>query len=184
MTFSAHYFNWMDFTIITIVLLSTIISLFRGFLREAVSLVVWIIGALLALKFSDDVQPLLTQWIASPKIRYIAAFIVIFGVVFVIGILINVVLHKLVDKTGLSLTDRALGFFFGFARGVLIVALLLMFVNVGMKKEGSGLAQSRLAPEFKPLVAWLNTFLPQQLKNLSQWVRDNDDNNVIAGGTL
>ena len=173
----ASHFNWVDYTIIGIIAFSIIISFFRGFLREAVSLVVWIAGVLLALKFATPVQVHLQAWIASATIRYIIAFVALFLVVFIVGALLNALLHAVVSKTGLSATDRLLGIFFGGVRGLLIIAILLMFVSVGNVKDGTALAQSRLAPEFKPIVVWLNGFLPMQIKQLSQWVRNGNVGN-------
>lgn len=166
------YFNWVDFTIIGIILFSIIISLFRGFLREAVSLIVWVAAAVVAFKFVDPVQVHLIPWIASDSVRYATTLIGLFLSVFIIGIFLNMLVHVLVNKSGLSVTDRLLGVFFGAARGLLIVSVLLMFLSVGNIQDGSELARSQLVPDFKPMITWLNQFLPQQLKYFSQWLVD------------
>lgn len=166
----SNIFNWIDCAILCIVLISTLISFYHGFVREAISLIVWISGILIALKFSTEVQNYFSLWISSSNLRYACAFVLIFLCVFIIGVIVNALIHTLIKKSGLSLTDRSLGIFFGAARGVLIVAVLLMFVNVTISSNNTVLAQSHLAPRFKPMVSWLNDFLPEKIKNFSQWI--------------
>ncbi len=173
---AAHSLNWVDYSIIGVIAFSTIISFFRGFSREAVSLVIWVVGILIALKFAEPASILLKSWIASPSLRYVIAFAALFLIIFIVGIFINAIIHAFVKNTGLGVTDRILGIIFGVARGLFIVAVLLMFVSVGKIKDGTYLAQSRIAPEFKPMVVWLNSFLPLQMKQFSQWVmNENED---------
>ncbi len=167
-----HYFNWVDYVIVGIIFFSVMVSIFRGFAREAVSLIIWVAGVVAAFKFSPDFQSFFLKWTSSANVAYILAFCTIFGVIFLFGILINYGLHHLIKKTGLTLSDCMLGFCFGLARGILIVGILLMFVSVGQIKDGSDLAQSKLASHFKPLTTWLDTFLPEKLKRLSHWIVD------------
>lgn len=177
--------NWVDYAIMGIIAFSTIISFFRGFLREAVSLIIWIVGILLAFRFADTVQNYFVQWISSNSIRYALAFIAIFLAVFIVGAVINVIFHAIVSKSGLSLTDRFLGIFFGAARGALIVAVVLIFVGATtttvVANEGAAIAQSELAPKFMPLTTWLNQFLPKEIKNFSQWIDLQDHNEIQLG---
>ncbi|WP_267256667.1 CvpA family protein [Coxiella endosymbiont of Ornithodoros maritimus] len=166
------HLNWVDFGIIGIVLFSIIISFFRGFVREAVSLVVWVTAIIVAIKFVEPMQIYLQTWIFSSSIRYAVAFISLFLSIFIIGIILNMLIHLLLKKTGLSISDRLLGIFFGAGRGFLIVAVLLLFVSVGSVNDGSSIAQSQLAPKFQPIVSWLNQFLPLQFKQFSHWLAD------------
>lgn len=179
MNLTLHGLNWVDYTIIGIVVFSIIISFFRGFVREAVSLVVWVVGVLIALRFADPLQMYFkaNAWIHSPTLRYVIAFVVLFLLVLVVGVVINSLIHLLVSKVGLSLMDRLIGIFFGAARGVLIVAVLLMFAMVGNVHERGAVAQSHLAADFKPLVTWLNSFVPVRMKQFSHWVMG--DGNLV-----
>src|SRR3989338_1774982 len=113
------HFNGLDYAIIGIVLLSLIISFFRGFLREAISLITWFCAFVAALKFS----PIFTQWfhfIPHDKTRYVVCAVATFIVVMIIGMLINKLAHALVTTSGLGFFDRILGVVFGVARGLLL----------------------------------------------------------------
>ncbi|AKQ33712.1 Colicin V production protein [Candidatus Coxiella mudrowiae] len=175
------HFNWVDFTIIGIIVFSIIISFFRGFVREAISLVIWIGAIVIAFKFSEPVQIHLRPWINLDSLRYAATFGILFLAVFIFGIFINLIIHVLVKKTGLTITDRLLGIFFGAARGLLIVAIFLIFVSVGNIKDGTAVSQSQLASKFEPIVTRLNQFLPWQLKNIFQWLVEPPQTEVNRG---
>ena len=97
-----HSLNWVDYSILGIIVFSIIISFFRGFSREAVSLVVWVLGIMVALKFADPTSIFFKTWIASPTLRYIIAFATLFLIIFIVGILLNAAIHALVKKAGLS----------------------------------------------------------------------------------
>lgn len=181
---TAHSLNWVDYTIIVVIAFSTLISFFRGFLREAISLVVWVVGILLALKFADTVQNYFTTWITSNGLRYALAFILIFLAVFLIGVIINMAFHAVIAKSGLSITDRFLGIFFGAARGVLIVAVVLIFVGASSStaaKKEDALSRSQLAEKFMPITRWISQFLPKEIKSFSQWIDWQNNNHIELG---
>ncbi len=75
--------------------------------------------------------------------------------------IINYFITQLVDKTGLSGTDRMLGIVFGIARGVLLVAALLLVAHLTPMPQEDWWKESFLIPHFEPLEIWLNGFLPQ-----------------------
>lgn len=164
------HFNWTDFSIIGIVAFSVIISFLRGFLRETVSIVIWSLAIIIAIKFIEPAQLYWQPWIASPFVRYTVNFTGLFLSAFIISMLTNVLIHALIKKTSLSLVDRLLGIFFGAGRGLLIVAVLLMFVSVESIKDSALMKKSQLAPKFQPIVSWLNKFLPSQFKHVSHWL--------------
>ena len=163
-------FNWFDYTIICIVLLSLIVSLFRGFLREAVSLLIWIFAVLLGLKFAPAFSGVFSAFIHSPMLRYFIAFLCILLVVLLVGAFINLFVKTLVEKTGLGFFDHLLGVIFGAARGILLAAVVILFLQASAWAKSNWLLQSELRPQFQPLVTWLNTFIPEKVKQVADWV--------------
>ena len=91
-TVSAFHSTWFDAVLLGIIAVSVIVSFFRGFLREAISLCSWVIGIGLALKFSSAIAHNVFSWIHSTVAAYIVAFIVIVAAVLLLGWLATKVL--------------------------------------------------------------------------------------------
>ncbi|MBU3023300.1 CvpA family protein [Aestuariibacter sp. A3R04] len=151
--------NWVDFSILGIIVVSTLISLMRGFVKEAISLVVWFGALFIASEFHADLAVYFTQ-ISDEVLRNGAAIVVLFVITLVLGGMFNHVVGQLVQASGLSSTDRALGAIFGSLRGVLIVSALLFFMDTFTEAANSAWwNQSLLIPEFGVIIEWFFTFV-------------------------
>ena len=111
--------SWLDLVILGIIALSALISLVRGFVKEFVSLVTWIVAGVIALRYFSPMAQLLEPFIAAPMVRNVVGFALLFIATLIIGAIVNFILSQLVSKTGLSGTDKALGVvFWGSARRI------------------------------------------------------------------
>lgn len=152
---------WIDYVILAIVGLSTLVSLARGFVKEAISLVIWVSAFVVASQFYLDLASFLTN-ISDQLLRNAAAVAILFIATIVVGSLVNYFISQLVEKSGLTGTDRILGLVFGAIRGVLIVSALLFFVDAFTPLSDSPWwQQSKLIPEFKVIVEWFFEYLKQ-----------------------
>jgi membrane protein required for colicin V production len=168
--------NWIDYAILAVIGFSTVMSFFRGFVREVISLSAWLLGLILSLKYAPSLQHYLSPWIGVESVRYFVSFILLFLGTVLLGLLINALLSVLMSQSGLSFTDRVIGLFFGASRGAIIVAvILLMIAHLGTVRDSLALKDSRLAPQFKPLVLWLNAFLPTQMRSVTEWVQGDSE---------
>ncbi|MGB0894876.1 MAG: CvpA family protein [Parashewanella sp.] len=150
---------WIDYAILGIVALSTIISLIRGFAKEAMSLVVWIGAFFIASQFYQDLAVHLTQ-MQDEFLRKGVAIAILFVTTLILGALLNYLLGQLVSKTGLSGTDRVLGLCFGGLRGALVVSAILFFLDAFTGAPNSTWWHaSKLIPEFGVVIQWFFNYL-------------------------
>ena len=158
--------NWADWTILAILGVSCLISLKRGFIKEALSLVVWVLAFIVAVTFRDQLASLLVDNIATPSVRQMVAFTILFVATLIVGAMVNYLIGELVRMTGLSGTDRLLGMIFGLARGVIIVmAILLLLPPVIPIDQDPWWKQSLLIPHFLQFESWARQ-LSAQLADL------------------
>jgi membrane protein required for colicin V production len=152
--------SWLDLVIIVIIVLSALISVIRGFVKETISLITWIVAGILAFRYFAPLAELLEPYVSAPTIRNIAAFAVLFISTLVIGAIINFIMNQLVSRTGLSGTDKALGVVFGAARGVLIVTMIVLLASLTPMPEASWWQDSAMMGFFQQLAGWLKGIIP------------------------
>jgi len=156
-------FAWIDVVILALIALSAILSLFRGFVREAVALATWLVALWVAMAFHEDLAAILSQWIETPSAQKITAFAVLFICVLLLGAIINYLANKLVDKTGLTGTDRLLGIVFGVARGGVIVAILVLLAGLTPFPQDPWWQDSQFIGYFEELAMWMRSYLPDDI---------------------
>ena len=161
-------FAWIDVVILALIALSAILSLFRGFVREAVALATWLIALWVAMAFYEDLATILSQWISVPSAQKITAFALLFVCVLLLGAIVNYLAGRIVDKTGLTGTDKLLGIVFGVARGGVIVAILVLLAGLTPLPQDPWWQDSQFLGYFQELATWLRSYLPNEIaENIS-----------------
>ncbi len=152
--------NFFDYILITIVGLSMVLSLWRGFVREIISLVGLVLAFFLASRFAGDASGLLDQWITQNNLANIAAFVLIFVLVMFIVGAVGFIVRKLVDLAALTATDRTLGMFFGAARGLLLIGTAFLMYTAYAKPDQPWMQKSLLTPYAIELSAFIGKTIP------------------------
>ena len=151
--------NWVDFAILGIISVSTVISLFRGFVREFLSLTAWLLAFWVALQCLEPVSALLSDAISSAQVRKALAFIGVFVMTLFGCGLINQLVGRLVGKTGLSGMDRLLGGLFGLFRGLAVVIVVVQVARLTPLPDMAWWQQSQIVPTveivIREIVSWL-----------------------------
>lgn len=125
----------VDYILLAAFVISVGVGFFRGFFREALSLVNWLLALWIAWRFSGVLDPVLAS-VSSPALKLWLARILMFLGVLLAGALLGHLLVVLVRKSGLTGADRGLGMVFGAARGVLVVGVLVIaFQALEMDRE-------------------------------------------------
>ena len=147
--------NWADWAIIAIVVLSALISLVRGFVREALSLAVWVAAVVVAMKFHQPLSQQFSNLIETPSLQLIVAWLALLLATLLAGILLTYVIGQLVKATGLSSTDRLIGMLFGVARGLIVVLVVLVLLPKAIPLDQDyWWQQSVLIPRFLEFEQW------------------------------
>ena len=123
----------------------------------------WVAALWVAMLYFGDFSSYLAQWIETPSVRRWAAFAILFVVTVIAGGVVNFLVGKLVEKSGLSATDRALGMVFGVARGAVIVAVLVMLAGLTSVPQDPWWSESLLLAHFQNMAMWLRSFLPASI---------------------
>jgi membrane protein required for colicin V production len=143
--------DWVDYAIIGTVGLSVLIGLTRGFLREMLSFVVWLGALFIAWTFHKELAAELARWLTSPVMRLAAAFLILVSSVLILGAIFGYPLSILVQKMGLTGTDRVLGMVFGAARGAILVAMAVFLAALTPLEEDAWWQESALIGRFQVL---------------------------------
>lgn len=147
----------IDIIILGIVAFSALIGVFRGLVKEALSLVSWFAAILAGTLFSSQLADLMENLINNPSLRRIAAFALLFIVVIFAGTLISNMVSKLTEAAGLKGANRTLGGLFGVLRGVIIV-LVIILVGTQFDISQNWFEGSRIVPYAVTVIDYLQGF--------------------------
>jgi len=155
--------NWFDLAIIGVVLIFALIGIIRGFIKEVLSLTSWILSFWVAFTFAEPASTLFEPYIDAPILRIVSAFAALFVFSLLLLSIISFLLHKLLSVSGIKGTDRALGGLFGAVKGLVIVAIILLFAQETVLPKESWWQSSLLAARFQPLIVIIKTVLPANM---------------------
>jgi len=170
--FSSWNLNWADFLIIGIVLISSVISIARGFVKEIISLITWILAIWVAIRFYVPLSDMLSDWINTPSARLVSAFLLLLVCSILLGAIFNFLLHGLVHRAGLGGFNRLVGVLFGFARGVLMVGFLLLMARHTAATSDPWWHESTLIPHFQVVADTLSNIIPEKVHQISRLLSD------------
>jgi membrane protein required for colicin V production len=148
--------NWADWTLISLILASSLVSVLRGFTKEALSLCIWVLAFVVARSFHSNALALLAGLIEDPMLRSVVAFVALFVGTLLVGSVFNYLVSILIKVTGLSTLDRMLGTVFGLVRGVVVCVVIV--------------AVARYTP-WSGSEWWTDSIVVQNLLVIEQWSR-------------
>lgn len=156
----------LDGILVGFTLVSAMLAMVRGFSREVLSVASWAAAAVAAFFFYKPVQPYIQPYIDNEKIAMAAAA----GIVFIVAlIVVTVITMKLADwiiDSRVGALDRTLGFLYGAARGILIVAVALMFFNWLAGDKGPAWVEgAKSRPLLESIGTKLESLLPEDPEN-------------------
>jgi membrane protein required for colicin V production len=148
-------FNAFDWFVVVVLGVSALLSLWRGFVREALSLAGWVVAFIVANLAAVYLADAIGDLIANRTGRYIVAWSLLFVITLVGSSIAAKLMSKLIKASGLSVADRMLGTVFGLLRGALIVmALVFVIREIVPPSEQSLLDEAQLMPHIDVLLSW------------------------------
>ena len=161
-------FTIIDGIVAVVIILSAILAYSRGFVRESLAILGWIGAAILAFLFAGTMRPLIAQ---IPYLRdflgdncelsMIAGFAVVFALALVVFSIITPLFSSVVQRSALGGIDQGMGFLFGVARGILLVAVAFIVYDRVMTSQSVPMVEnSRSAQVFARLGTQMNDSLP------------------------
>jgi membrane protein required for colicin V production len=151
---------WADWFLLAALIVSVLIGVLRGFTREVLGLLSWILAIIAALAFAPHTVGWLEPHIATPSIRIAASYALVFFGVLVLGAIVTGIVSMLVRKSPLSSVDRMVGGGFGLLRGVVIALGMVWLVGMTPARQDPWWGQSALIPRLEGVARTFDRWLP------------------------
>jgi len=161
----------VDYILLGAFAVSVVIGFFRGFFREAMSLINWALALWLAWRFSGLLDPLLAS-VSSPVFKLWLGRIIVFVGALLVGALLSKLVGLLVQKTGLTGADRSLGMLFGAGRGVLVIGILVIGFQMLELDREPWWAESVIVPRTAELTKSIREFMDGGLEKLGDAIAE------------
>lgn len=159
----------VDIVILLITLISVVVGIMRGFIREALSIVSWVVAIWLAITFCKEAGQYLANYIpiSTPALQVALGFAIVFIACLLVFALITFLIHKLIVQDAIKGTDRVLGAFFGvFRAGIIVAGLMILGRGVEMPVN-DWWKNSVLIAHLEPYADMLQNLLPADLQPVS-----------------
>ena len=159
----------LDGVVFVVVLVSAMLAMVRGFVREVLSVASWALAAAAAFFFYKSLLPFVEPYIANKNVAIIATAAGIFFVALIIASYIAMKISDFVIDSRVGLLDRILGFCFGLARGLLLVVIAFAFLAWILSDRQPGwVANAQSVPMLRTLADRLVAALPEDIEKTIQ----------------
>lgn len=157
----------LDIIVISVMLISGILAMVRGFLREVLSILSWVAAAAVTVLFYKQTLPLVQQYISQEMAATATTVAVLFLGTLLIASIITARISDLVLDSRIGALDRTLGFAFGLARGLLLMVVAFLFFNwlVPVKGQPAWVLDAKSRPTLESIGNWLIAQLPEDPEN-------------------
>ncbi len=153
--------NAFDISLLLVLAVFVGIGVWRGFVRELISVITWIAAGFAAWTFSERLAPMFNSFAKENAVRQMLAFAVVFLAVFIVGTVIGALLHKFVNRSAsLRIANRVTGGLVGLVRGVAIVVIIFLIAGVTSFPQRAWWRDAALAPPFERAAAFAARYLP------------------------
>ena len=157
-------FNITDWAILVILVASSLISLSRGFIKEFLSLFLWVFAFIASVNFEYLVTPQILKFITNHEVAKIISYIVVFLLAIYLGGILIKLISKLIKWSGASGFDKFLGVVFGFIRGAILILVIFLIIPSGVKSSDL-VTNSKISPIINEYIPKVEAYLKNLLDN-------------------
>ena len=150
-----------DYTILLIIGISIVVSMMRGAVREVLAIMGWLAAIYVAKIYATQLIPLLPADIPTEALKILAAHVIVFLGVLLVASLLTIALSSLIRKIGLNWLNRGIGAVFGFARGLLIVCVLVFLAGLTSLPKDVRWTNAMFSSPLEALVKTMLPFVPK-----------------------
>ena len=152
----------VDIVILAVMAISLVFGLFRGLLRELLSLVSWVLAFWIAYRYSANVAEIIDRALQNPTLSQAVSAVLVFVIVLVALMVLTSLIAKAFKATGLAGIDRILGGLFGLGRGVVILLAALILASHTGAVEQDWYNASTIIPMFDRALDWMAAYAPAE----------------------
>lgn len=157
--------TWLDYLLLATLAVSVLLGIWRGFVKEILSILIWIVAFGVAIWFAPDMAQYCKTVSDNPAMQATAAFLILFFLALVGGMLLHLLLMTIVDQTEFSIANRILGGLFGLVRGIALALVIVMLLSFTTLSKSPNWQHARVLPSFLSAADWIQAFL---IKNAPQ----------------
>ena len=158
--------NWFDWVLITMITISGLYGLVRGFVKEALTITAWGLAAWLSYLYAEPLSGVLSSHIATASLRVALMVLMVFMLVLSATSLLRSGMNYLIAKVGLTGLDSLMGCVFGLLRGAVIsILILIALLNLGFSKD-SWWQESYMVERLVGVMQHIPEHLPQEAKGV------------------
>ena len=150
-----------DYVVLVIVGLSIIVSMMRGLLAEVLSIMGWFVAFFVARTYSSQLAPMMPAELPTESLRVLASFVVLFLATFLVTSLLAIALTSIFKKVSLGWLNRLMGGFFGLARGLLIVCIIVFLAGLTNVPKDERWRNAMFSSPIEALVIQLLPLIPE-----------------------
>ncbi len=163
-----------DYVVFSIFIVSIVLSIIRGFIRETLSIAGWIVAFIIAGAYASYFEQFIPAEITGDALRFSIAFVLAFLSVLLMTALVTMLLITLIKGIGLGFIDRLLGSVFGFLRALIIVTLIVLIAGLTTIPSQGFWQQAVLSRPLEVIAMHVLPWLPNDLaKRISYQKEEN-----------
>jgi membrane protein required for colicin V production len=156
----------LDGILVGFTLVSAMLAMVRGFSREVLSIASWAAAAIAAFFFYPVVLPYVQPYVDNDRLQIAVSAAIVFFIALIIVTVITMKIADFIIDSRVGALDRTLGFLYGAARGILVVAVGLLFFSwlVG-ENPPAWISEAKSLPLLEGIGDWLEGILPDDPEN-------------------